>query len=183
MGRWFTSKASSELGVLSEIQDQAHVALDSDAFEERAAVIEYDGGLLRHEAELLAAQEQGIGDADSLHVEVVVRWATEIKRLANLPAASSDDTKALERAQAFISDGWALQAARLGWDEVDLFGVCPRAPWKRLNRSGVAFGGAVRAITQAAVTYVGSLRRYRTTVNNDDSVLIWEIAAGVKDGR
>ena len=34
--------------------------LDTDAFEERAAIMEYDGGLSRFQAETLAAQAQGL---------------------------------------------------------------------------------------------------------------------------
>ena len=37
---------------------------DIDAFEERAAIMQYDGGLNRREAEDLAAQAQGFRDAD-----------------------------------------------------------------------------------------------------------------------
>ncbi|MBL4873702.1 MAG: hypothetical protein JKY41_09990 [Rhodobacteraceae bacterium] len=36
---------------------------DIEAFEERAAIIEYDGGLTRKQAEDLAAQAQGFRDA------------------------------------------------------------------------------------------------------------------------
>ncbi len=176
MGRWFTSKALPGSGALSEIQDQSHVVPDPDAFEERAAIIEFDGGQPRREAENLAAREQSFDDADSLHGELVRRWAAEIEPLANLPAVSPDGAEALKRAQAFISEGWALQAARLGWGEVELFGVCPRAPW-RLGGQGAAFGGAVQVVTQDALAYVGGLRRYRAQVNNDGgAVLIWELA-------
>ena len=150
--------------------------VDPDVFEERAGIIEHDGGLPRQEAEALAAQEQGFADTDSLHGELVRRWAAEIERLATLPAVSPDGAEALKRAQAFISEGWALQAARLGWGEVELFGVCPRAPW-RLGGQGAAFGGAVQAITQEMVAYVGGLRRYRAIINNDGgAVPIWELA-------
>jgi hypothetical protein len=38
---------------------------DIDAFEERAAIAEYDGGLSRSEAEKLAAKAQGFVDADA----------------------------------------------------------------------------------------------------------------------
>lgn len=38
---------------------------DIDAFEERAAIAEYDGGLTRSEAENLAARAQGFRDADA----------------------------------------------------------------------------------------------------------------------
>ena len=37
---------------------------DIEAFEERAAIIEFDGGLTRKQAEDLAAQAQGYRDAD-----------------------------------------------------------------------------------------------------------------------
>jgi hypothetical protein len=150
--------------------------VDADAFEERAGIIEHDGGLTRQDAETLAAQEQGHADADSLHTEVVQRWAIEINRLVRLKAVSPEGAKELKWAQAFVGEGWALQAARLGWDEVELFGVCPRAPWRRLDRKGVAFGGVVQAVTTDAVTYVGGLRRYRAQVNNDGgAVPIWEL--------
>ncbi len=171
----------------------ALAAPNPDAFEERAAIIHEahtrtiaDGGtplpapifeITREQAETLAAQEQSFDDAAGLHGEMVRRWAAEIERLATLSAASPEVAKALKRARAFINDGWALQAARLGWDEVELFGVCPHKPWARLDRKGVAFGGAVQAVTQAAVVYAGGMHRYRATVNNDGgAVLIWELA-------
>ncbi len=166
--------------------------LDSGAFEERAALIHEahtrtiaDDGtplpdpiftLTQEQAETLAAREQGHDDADSLYGEVVQRWAAEIERLAKLPAVSPEGAQALKRARAFITEKWALQAARLGWDEVDLFGVCPIAPWQRLDRKGAAFGGAVQAVTVEAVAYVGGLRRYRAQVNNDGgAVPIWDL--------
>ncbi len=116
-------------------------------------------------------------DADSLHRELVGRWAAEIGRLTRLRAVSPEGSAALKRAQMFIAEGWALQAVRLGWGEVELFGVCPRAPWRRLDRKGAAFGGAVQAVTQEAMAYVGGLRRYRAIINNDGgAVPIWDLA-------
>ena len=38
---------------------------DIDAFEERAAIAEYDGGLSRSRAEDLAAQSQGLTNAEA----------------------------------------------------------------------------------------------------------------------
>ncbi len=167
-------------------------APDLDAFAERSAIIHEvhtitlaDDGtplpepiftLTQEQAETLAAQEQGHVDADSLHGEIVGRWAAEIERLAKLPAVSPDGAEALKRARAFIAKGWALQAARLSWDEVKLFGVCPRAPWTRLDRKGAAFGGAVQIVTAEAVAYVGGPRRYRAQVNNDHGAFpIWAL--------
>ena len=68
-----------------------HLSPDQlDAFEERAGIIEHDADLPRQEAETLAAQEQGHADADSLHGDVIGRWAAEIERLATLPAVSPE---------------------------------------------------------------------------------------------
>ncbi|MEE8453163.1 MAG: hypothetical protein V3R90_00095 [Limibaculum sp.] len=132
--------------------------------------------ITREQAERMAAREQGHDNTDSLHGEVVARWAAEIERLGKLRAISPEGADALKRAQAFIREGWALQAARLGWDEIELFGVCARTPWRRLDTKGAAFGGAVQAVTQAAVVYAGGMRRYRVNVNNDGrAVPIWEL--------
>ncbi len=155
------------------------IGADPDSFTERAAIIEEGDGCSRDEAETRAAQEQGYAAADDLHGEVVARWAAEINRLSKLNAVSQDGTEALKRAKAFIAEGWAIQAIRLGWSECELFGVCPRAPWARLDRKGIAFCGAVQAITEDAVTYIGGLRGYRAQVNNDNgAVPIWELAGG-----
>jgi hypothetical protein len=172
---------------------------DPEAFEERAAIIHEartrtiaDDGtplpkpifeITQEQAERMAAQEQGCDDADSLHGDVVERWATEISRLAKPPAVSPEGAEALKRAQAFIAEGWALQAVRLGWDEVELFGTCPVAPWRRFDRKGAAFGGAVQAVTAEAVAYVGGLRRYRAQVNNDCGAdPIWGLTQGNQTG-
>ena len=123
--RWFGPvgvMTETDLSTLRRHKGELLAALatpDSGAFEKRAAIGEHDGGLPRQEAKTLAA---------GLHRESVARWAAEIGRLAKLRAISPDGAEALRRAQAFIGEGWALQSIRLGWDEAELFGVCPRAP-------------------------------------------------------
>jgi hypothetical protein len=52
---------------------------DIEAFEERAAIAEYDGGLTRHAAEDLAAQAQGFQDRE--HYWAWLRDYIERKRL------------------------------------------------------------------------------------------------------
>jgi hypothetical protein len=51
---------------------------DIDAFEERAAIIQYDGGLSRSKAEDLAAQAQGFRDAaqfrEALIAYILTGW-------------------------------------------------------------------------------------------------------------
>ena len=78
----------SQLSQLSQPPIAEITNPDPDAYEERAAIIEHDAGLPRQEAETLAAQEQGHADADSLHGDVVGRWAVEIERLAKIGRAS-----------------------------------------------------------------------------------------------
>ena len=53
---------------------------DIDAFEERAAIAEYDGGLVRSEAENLAARAQGFRDADQYW-----QWLADYVVLRRLP--------------------------------------------------------------------------------------------------
>ena len=52
---------------------------DIEAFEERAAIAEYDGGLTRQDAEDLAAQAQGFQDRE--HYWAWLRGCVERKRL------------------------------------------------------------------------------------------------------
>lgn len=53
-------------------------AIDLDAFEERSAIAEHDGGLLRSDAETRAARECGFDYAVDLHTSVVARWTSLI---------------------------------------------------------------------------------------------------------
>jgi hypothetical protein len=48
-------------------------APDLDAFEERAAIIEHDGGLSRPEAERLAARDQGFASAAAFRAALMRR--------------------------------------------------------------------------------------------------------------
>ena len=108
------------------------------------------------------------------------------KVAALIPRLASDkDGEVVATARAIgrqlnkAGSDWHDLAARLGWDEVDLFGISPTAPWARLDRKRTAFGGAAQAITAEAVTYIGGQRRFKARVNNDNgAVPIWELAAG-----
>ena len=53
-----------------------HIIPDIEAFEERAAIAEYDGGLSRSQAEDLAARAQGFPSAQdywAAHADYVIR--------------------------------------------------------------------------------------------------------------
>ena len=54
---------------------------DIEAFEERAAIAEYDGGLTRKEAEDLAAQQQGFRDREHYW-----QWLAEYVLRRRLPS-------------------------------------------------------------------------------------------------
>ncbi len=157
--------------------------VNPDAFEERAAIIHEahtitiadDGAplpdpiftLTQEQAETLAAREQGFDDAPNLHRELVERWAAEIERLGKLPAVSPEGAKALKRAQVFIADGWALQAVRLGWDEIDLFGVCPIKMVGRMTSPGACRDAVKDRVTQSShrVNLAGRARHQRPTAD------------------
>lgn len=54
--------------------------IDTEAFSERAAIMEYDAGLTRFEAETLAAKAQGVTRAEAVFAERVGNPATSGNR-------------------------------------------------------------------------------------------------------
>lgn len=140
---------------------------DFVAFTERAGIAEHDGGLSRADAERLAAEEQGHASASEFFEALVAHWADRLRARQ----VRDDSPRAFEHlaaAQRFIADGWAEKALALGWTDIELFGLCPRAPWARFDRMGAAYTlHCVRAVTAEAMHYHPSLTRYRGTVNND----------------
>jgi hypothetical protein len=102
-------------------------APQNDAFEERAAIIEYDA-------------------------EVPRGWAESFARLniADQPSGFSYDAwcQLIDDGGQFL-DRWGMKAARLGWSALDVFGVHPAAPSTTYDAIGlVPFirGGDVVAI-------------------------------------
>lgn len=148
-------------------------APDPDTWVERAAIREYDGGLPRAEAERLAAQNQGFDDAPALFAAVMAGWAAGLARLA-LADQTPLGRRCIDRALAFIADGWAAQALALGWAEAELMGADPVAPWARLDRLGAAYlDFPIRAVTADCITYAPALRLWRGT-KAPGAVLPWE---------
>jgi hypothetical protein len=96
---------------------------DLPAFAERSAIVEHDGGLSRAEAERLAAGEQGFDGPDELYRVAVDVWRGEIAALPQL--AGKEWERLAQCSLQFLAPAcdWAMAALRLGWDEVDLFGV------------------------------------------------------------
>lgn len=158
-------------------QEVREPAPDLDAFEERAAIAEHNGGLGRSEAEALAASEQGFETPADLVSAAVAGWRVRLEALVRTET-SPRGRDCIAQALRFIADGWAGTAALLGWSELELFGADPCAPWERLDRLGAAYSmftpGAVTADT---IIYPGTgstpMRRYRGS-QADGAHLTWE---------
>lgn len=135
---------------------------DLSDYEERAAILQFDGNLSKDEAEARAAREQGFSDPASLHAAKIAEWIDLLKQKLE-GEADPHGQKHIKTAIRFCKDGWAAQALAFGWTELELFGLCPRTPWARLDRQGAAFAGhCAAAVTAEAITFDNGLKRYRT---------------------
>jgi hypothetical protein len=97
----------------------------TDAQEERAAIVEYDGGAPRDWADALARL---VPDNPPRHVPPQ-RWLRFI-----------DDC------DRFLDCGWADKAAAFGWGPLDLFGCDRKRPFARLDNMGLIWflnGGTI----------------------------------------
>jgi hypothetical protein len=135
----------------------------TDAEEERAAIVEYDGGAPRAWAEALARldPDKPAGDVPPR------RWLSFI-----------DDCG------RFLDRGWAARAAALGWGPLDLFGCDRERPFARdhLGLLWLVNGGTIvelhraRAIIETAGGAQQSYRRRPLEVGR--VVLAWELSTG-----
>ena len=132
----------------------------TDAEEERAAIVEFDGGAPRAWAEALARLDPACPPCGI----PPKRWLRFI-----------DDCG------RFLDDGWAAHAERLGWGPLDLFG-CDRAkPFARINRAGLLWllNGrkllALAADTAAIATASGGYLTFRRRFREPGGVLAWEL--------
>ena len=134
----------------------------TEAHDERAAIVEYDGGAPRAWAEALARLDPNkqLGDVPSR------RWLRFI-----------DDCG------RFLDGGWAERATALGWGPLDLFGCDRERPFARVDHLGLLWlvnGGTVvelhrdRAILE---TERGARQCYRRRpIEVGRVVLAWELA-------
>ena len=140
-----------------------------DTFAERAAIAEHDGGLTRPEAEVLAARDQGFTAPAGLYAAIARHWLVLLDSME--PGTDPHAPDCIAAARRFIAEGWAERALALGWLEVEILGLCPRAPWARRDRMGIAWTRhPVAAITSETVTWragASTLTRHRASVNSD----------------
>jgi TubC N-terminal docking domain len=80
-----------------------------------------------------------------------------------------------------VEGGWVQGAFALGWTVADLFGCDQRAPWYRLDRSGLVLLTGGREIVEltpdvaALRTSTGSALRYRRPPARPPVALLWEL--------
>ena len=135
-----------------------HVRDESE--EERAAIIEYDGGATRTWAEALARLDPACPPSD-LPLRRWVRFIDDCGR--------------------FLDDGWATCAERLGWGPHDLFGCDRGKPCARISRAGLLWllNGrtllALAADTAAIATASGGYLTFRRCFREPGGVLAWEL--------
>jgi len=130
-------------------------------FDERAAIIEFDGGASRTWADALARLDPACPPSDV----PPKRWLRFI-----------DDCG------RFLDDGWAGYAERLGWGPLDLFGCDRTKPYTRISRAGLLWllNGrrllAVAADTAAIATASGGYLTFRRRFREPGGVLAWELS-------
>lgn len=148
-----------------------------DLWGERAGIIEWDAGLPRAEAEAKAAAEQGFASRAALLDAASLHWRRRLEAMAAAEETHRGRAR-IEAALAFVADGWAAKAAALDWDELALFGTCPRAPWDRLDLQVAAYAPfRVAVLTAEAITYASTGRRplrHLRTAQKEGARLPWE---------
>ena len=183
--RWRAPKGvirETDIQALRRHRDAVIAALrgpNLGARSERAAIREHDGGETRADAEQAAAAEQGFETPEDLIALAVAFWRAELAAVAGRWAHEPRGREHVEAARRFVAIGWAERAARLGWDEVGLFGVNLRAPWYRFDSMGAAFAlDEPVAATAESVTFRTpdgrALIRWRATIAAG-SVPVWEV--------
>jgi hypothetical protein len=120
--------------------------------------------------------------------DIPARWIQGIVRLGGLPPAPNYPTPAWQQlivdAQGFL-ERWGAQAARLNWQDWELFGCHHVAPWGRIQGMGLVLllrGRELAALTEseAAIrTASGARNTYRRKpqdpLHPSERRLIWEL--------
>ncbi len=165
-------------------QLRTRLEIDLDAFGERAAILEFDGGLPRLEAENKAARELGQASAETLYRAAIALWRGEIE------AAPETKLHGLEKLRPvslrFLDSNWVLKALAAGWCAVSLFGAHEGgAPRERIDAWGLlpmlAWGvhkSSIRLIERdfCLLRTIGGaeLRQPRMRANFDQAVAWWQ---------
>jgi hypothetical protein len=132
-----------------------------EAQEERAAIIECDGGIARAWAEGLARLHP---DRPPLDVPSK-RWLRFVDGVGR-----------------FLDGPFCAVAAALGWEPYDLFGADRDRPFARINQAGLLWllnGDKSVALTENTATieqHTGARQTYRRKPSAPGRVLAWELS-------
>ena len=83
----------------------------------------------------------------------------------------------------FLASPWAMEAARLGWTDLDLFGVDADRPYTRIDGLGLVpalEGCKIVALSAEGATLEtpGDVRQsYRRKVDRPGRVLVWKVGS------
>jgi len=162
----FVAPSSPAECEVAEVAIVARTALQttwSDAEEERAAIIEFDGGAPRAWAEALARLDPS-NPPDDVPPKRWLRLVNDCGR--------------------FLDGGWAKRASALGWGPFELFGCDRKRPFARIDNMGLVWflnGGSILALhCDGAVieTRMGARQSYRRrSPDISRVVLVWELTA------
>jgi hypothetical protein len=136
------------------------LATRSEVEEERAAIVEYDGGISRAWAEGFARLDPDRPPSDVLPS----RWRHFV-----------DDVG------LFLDSPFCAVAAALGWTSFDLFGSDRERPFARIDQLGLLWllnGDRLDMLTDDAATIVrrsGARQTWRRTTTGPGRVLAWEL--------
>jgi TubC N-terminal docking domain len=122
------------------------------------------------------------------HSVELASWVAGVARLATMAPPRTYPAHAWQQlitdAERFLN-GWAAQAAALGWPTWELFGCHRRAPWGRIQGMGLVLllrGDEIAALTatEAALrTWTGARQTYRRKpadpLHPAERCLIWEL--------
>jgi hypothetical protein len=144
-----------------EAVEQTGVARDwSDTEEERASIVEYDGGIPRAWAEGFARlhPDRSPGDVPA------TRWVQFINDVGG-----------------FLDGPFCVGATALGWGPLDLFGSDRARPFAHVDKAGLLWminGGRLIALTAQTATIerrAGIRHTYRRKPGQLGQVLAWEL--------
>ena len=153
---------SNEVAEIAEIAgDKTTPTDDTERFEERAAIVQYDAGIPRE-------------------------WAEGFARLYVMPRHpdfTEEDWQTLIDDAGRFMDQWAVQVASMGWSVGEVFGVNYDKPDARIDLKGLVLciGGheviAVSADTVTIQTASGARQRMfrRADEQSPGRVPVWEI--------
>jgi hypothetical protein len=135
---------------------------DLGRFEERAAIVEFDGSIPR-------AWADGYAHLDLAHPPAEVpseRWRQFVDDVGR-----------------FLDGPFCAVAVNLGWTAHDLFGADRLRPWARVDRMGLLWlvnGGRIEILTDnsATITRQGGARQtFRRVTVGHGCILAWELEA------